>query len=299
MKTALVTGGTGFIGKHLIPSLESSGYKVYVKSRTPELFKNDFFFRNVEFYSDYEDIDSVNLVVNLCGENLANKRWTTNQKRKIYNSRIEETVNLVDWMETNKTKPETFISGSAIGFYGDRGDEVLNEQSSHGDLKEFQVKLCNNWEVSAKRAASLGIRTSIIRTSVVLGEDGALPKMLAPFKLGLGGQLGTGNQWFSWIHIEDQVKAIMHIIENKDLFGIYNLSSPNPVTNAQLTQALSKKLNKKANFKVPAFALKARLGEFAHLLLTGQKVIPEALEASGFKFDYPNIKAALDNLIES
>ncbi len=299
MQKALITGGTGFIGRHLIPLLEADGYKVIIKSRTPEKFKQDFYFRNVDFHQDLEQIPNVNLVINLCGENLANKRWSLKQKRKIYTSRIEETIKLVDWMAIHESKPATFISSSAIGYYGDRKDEVITEKSEHGSNKEFQVKLCNNWELSAKRAASLGIRTSIIRTGVVLGEAGALPKMLSPFKLGIGGQLGTGKQWFSWIHIDDQINAIMHLIKNKNLFGVYNLTAPNPVTNLRLTQSIANKLNKKASLKVPAIALKLRLGGFAELLLTGQKVLPEALEASGFQFKYPTIDLALEDLIET
>ncbi|NVJ67187.1 MAG: TIGR01777 family protein [Gammaproteobacteria bacterium] len=298
MEKVLITGGTGFIGRHLIPALEQSGYKVLVKSRTPEKFKDDFFFRNVDFYWDFDETPPADAVVNLCGENLANKRWTVKQKRKIYTSRIEETIKLVDWIDKQEEKPHTFISGSAIGFYGSRGDEILNEKSEHGDLKEFQVKLCNNWELSAKRAASMGIRTSIIRTGVVLGDDGALSKMLTPFKLGLGGKLGTGKQWFSWIHIQDQVSAMMHILKDPNLFGLYNLTAPNPVTNAELTQKLASKLGKKASLNVPAFALKLRLGEFANLLLTGQKVLPEALQHSGFEFQYPTLDAALEDLID-
>ncbi len=298
MQTVLLTGGTGFIGRHLIPVLEQNGFKVLVKSRTPDKFKEDFFFRNVNFYWDLDETPSVDVVINLSGESLANKRWTVKQKRKIYTSRIEETIKLVDWMDKQEQKPHTFVSSSAIGFYGSRGDQELDEKAEHGDLKEFQVKLCNNWELSAKRAANLGIRTSIIRTGVVLGDDGALPKILGPFKLGLGGKLGTGKQWFSWIHIQDQVEAIMHILKNTSLFGIYNLTAPNPVTNSHLTQAIANKLNKKAKLTIPAFALKARLGEFANLLLTGQKVMPEALLHSGFEFKYPTLESALDDLID-
>lgn len=298
MEKVLITGGTGFIGRNLVPELEKAGYKVLIKSRTPEKFKEDFFFRNVDFSWDLDETPAADIVINLCGENLANKRWTVKQKRQIYTSRIEETIKLVDWMDKQEQKPHTLISGSAIGFYGSRGDEKLDEQSVHGDLKEFQVKLCNNWELSAKRAAAMGIRTSIIRTGVVLGDEGALPKMLAPFKLGLGGKLGSGKQWFSWIHIQDQVNAIMHILKNSNLFGIYNLTAPNPVTNSELTKSLASKLNKKANLTVPALALKLRLGEFSHLLLTGQKVMPEALQQSGFEFEYPTLELALDSLIE-
>lgn len=299
MEQVLITGGTGFIGRHLIPLLEHNGYKVLIKSRTPEKYQKDFFFRNVDFFWDFDAIPSVNLVINLCGENLSKKRWSIKQKQEIYTSRINETIKLVDWMEKQEHKPHTFISGSAIGYYGNRKDEVLTEHSTHGNLEEFQVKLCHNWELSAKRAATMGIRTSIIRTGVVLGDDGALPQMLTPFKLGIGGQLGTGKQWFSWIHIQDQINAIMHLIKNKNIFGTYNLTAPYPVTNLGLTQAFASRLGKKANLKIPAFALKLRLGEFSHLLLTGQKVLPEALEASGFRFEYPTIDLALENLIKT
>ncbi|MRX26577.1 TIGR01777 family protein [Kangiella sp. HZ709] len=297
-KKALITGGTGFIGRNLISHLERSSFDVWIKSRNPEQYKEEFFFRSTNLCSSLEEVPEVDLVINLCGENLANKRWTVNQKRKIYQSRIDQTNELVEWMATSEVRPKAFISGSAIGFYGDRKDEIITESSQAGK-NEFQVKLCQKWEQAAQKAEELGIRSCYIRTGVVLGDDGALPKMLTPFKFGVGGKLGTGNQWFSWIHIQDQVRGIMHLVNNEALSGVFNLTSPNPVTNKQLTDDIANKLSKKAPFTVPGFALKLAVGQFSDLLLTGQKVIPQALQDSGFEFKFPTLTEALNDLVNS
>lgn len=297
MKKALITGGTGFIGRHLIPQLEQDGYQVIIKTRTPEKYQQDFFFRDSKFIKDLEEVESANIVINLAGENLAGKRWSKKQKKVIYNSRVTITNDLVKWMAKLEKKPEVFISSSAIGFYGARKDEEITEQSAAGAEEEFQSKLCRDWEFIANQALKYDIRTAIIRTGVVLGDDGALPTMLKPFKIGLGGRLGTGKQWFSWIHIKDHVNAMLHLIRSSNLSGAYNLTSPNPVTNATLTQNIADHLGKKVGLAVPAFALKASVGEFSELLLTGQKVIPEALLESGFQFDFPEISDALADLV--
>lgn len=297
MKTALITGGTGFIGRHLIPQLEQNGYQVIVKTRSAEKYQQDFFFRDSQFIEELEEVESANIVINLAGENLAGKRWSKNQKKIIYNSRVTTTYDLVKWMSKLKQKPEVFISSSAIGFYGNRKDEEVTEQSPAGAKNEFQSKLCRDWELVANQALKLDIRTAIIRTGVVLGDGGMLPTMLKPFKIGLGGKLGSGKQWVSWIHIKDHVNAILHLIKHPNLSGTYNLTSPNPVTNATLTQNIADHLGKSVGLAIPVFALKASLGEFSDLLLTGQKVMPEALLESGFRFDFPEIKDALIDLV--
>lgn len=297
MKTALITGGTGFIGRHLIPQLEQNGYQVIVKTRSAEKYQQDFFFRDSQFIEELEEVESANIVINLAGENLAGKRWSKNQKKIIYNSRVTITNDLVKWMSKLEQKPEVFISSSAIGFYGDRKDEEVTEQSPAGAKNEFQSKLCRDWEFIANQALKFDIRTAIIRTGVVLGDDGMLPSMLKPFKIGLGGKLGSGKQWVSWIHIKDHVNAILHLIKQPNLSGAYNLTSPNPVTNATLTQNIADHLGKNVGLAIPVFALKASLGEFSDLLLTGQKVIPEALLESGFRFDFPEINDALIDLV--
>ncbi|NVK21111.1 MAG: TIGR01777 family protein [Kangiellaceae bacterium] len=297
MQSVLITGGTGFIGRNLIPLLQKDNYKITVLSRNPALYQQDFFFQHIDFINDLSQLNSVDIVINLVGENLSNKRWSKEFKNTIKQSRIENTIKLVDWMQSLEKTPHTFISGSAIGFYGVRGNEDITENSDAGYAKEFQVRLCQDWEASALRAQKYGIRTCIIRTGVVLGNDGALPKMLLPFKLGLGGKLGNGQQYFSWIHIQDHIAAIKHLINNNSLSGAFNLTAPNPVTNEQLTKTLGKIINRPTFANMPAFALKVIMGEMAEILLTGQKVIPKKLQQSGFEFRFTDLEEALKDII--
>lgn len=296
MQQALITGGTGFIGRNLIPLLQQK-YQVTVLSRTPEKFQDDYFYKDIKLVDDLSKIESADLVINLAGENLANKRWNTVYKHVIKHSRIGGTIQLVDWMDKLEKKPDTFISGSAIGYYGGRDNEELTESSAAGNPQEFQVDLCLNWEASALRAAEYGIRTCIIRTGVVLGDQGALQKMLVPFKFGLGGKLGGGQQYFSWIHIQDHINAVMHILNNPKLSGAFNLTAPHPVTNLELTQALGKVLNRPTFASMPSFALKVIMGEMADMLLSGQRVMPQKLLNSGFRYQHPELKETLVDLL--
>ena len=297
MQTVLITGGTGFIGKNLLPLLQKNNYNIIILTRNPEKYTDDFFFKHVEFISDLNALSSADIVINLAGENLSNKRWSQSFKQKIFESRVASTIKLIDWITACEKKPHTFISGSAIGYYGSRADEVLTEQSAAGDNDEFQVALCQNWELSAIRAEQSGVRTCLIRTGVVLGNEGALQQILPPFKFGLGGKLGSGKQYFSWIHIHDQVNAIMHLINNPKLEGVFNLTSPNPVTNMQLTKTIGSVLKRPTFASMPGFALKLIMGEMANILLTGQQVIPQKLVESGFEFRYPDLQSALEDLV--
>ncbi len=297
MQSVIITGGTGFIGRNLIPLLQKANYQITVLSRTPEKYKQDSFYKNINLINQLSQVDKADLVINLTGENLSNRRWSQKFKHKIQQSRIQTTRKLVDWMQQLEQKPQTFISGSAIGYYGARGDEVLNEGSKAGNEHEFQVRLCKNWEASAQKAVSLGIRSCIIRTGIVLGNQGALQQMLTPFKFGLGGKLGSGKQFFSWIHIQDQVNAIMHLVQQQHLTGVFNLTAPNPVTNQQLTKTLGKILKRPTFASMPSIALKIIMGEMADILLTGQRVIPDKLLGSGFNFHFSELDQALENLV--
>lgn len=298
METVLITGGTGFIGRNLIPLLQRDNYKIIVLSRTPSKYQDDFYFKHVELVRDLAEVKHANIVINLAGANLSAKRWTNQYKQEIVTSRLSLTSNLIDWMSNLEHKPHTLISGSAIGFYGPRGNETLDEGSTSGCASEFQVRLCTQWEDAAYRAESLGVRVCCIRTGVVLGDEGALSQMLLPFKLGLGGKLGSGNQYFSWIHIQDHVRAVKHLIDNDSLTGSFNLTAPNPVTNETLTKTLGKVLGRPTFMTVPGFALKLVMGEMAQILLTGQRVVPHKLEESGFKFNYPELEQALTKILK-
>lgn len=294
----LITGGTGFIGRNLIPLLQKNNYKVIVLSRTPDKYQDDFFFKDVEMVKDLSEVKHAEIVINLAGANLSAKRWSDKYKQEVVNSRLKLTENLIAWMALLERKPHTLISGSAVGYYGPRGNETLDEDSTSGNASEFQVRLCSQWEDAAYRAEGLGVRVCCIRTGVVLGDEGALQQMLVPFKLGLGGKLGSGNQYFSWIHIRDHVRAVQHLIDNDSLTGSINLTAPNPVTNEALTKTLGKVLRRPTFMAVPGFALKLAMGEMAHILLTGQRVLPKKLQESGFKFEYPELKQALIQILK-
>ena len=297
MPHILITGGTGFIGRNLIPLLKEKSYEITVLTRSPDKYTAFPIFNNVTLTSSLSAVTPVDIVLNLAGANLSAKRWSDSYKKEIVESRLNLTENLIAWLQGQSHKPHTFISGSAIGFYGARGNEILDEDSTSGSASEFQVRLCTRWEDAAYRAESLGIRVCCIRTGVVLGDEGALQKMLPPFKFGLGGKLGTGNQYFSWIHIDDHIKAVIHLIENQNLSGAFNLTAPHPVTNERLTKVMGKALKRPTFATMPGFALKIIVGEMAAMLLTGQRVHPKKLEESGFTFEYPTIDEALEDLI--
>ena len=297
MAHVLITGGTGFIGRNLIPLLKDKSYQITVLTRSPEKYRAYPIFNDVKLTSSLSDVSPVDIVINLAGANLAAKRWSDSYKQEIVESRLNLTENLIEWLKGQSQKPHTLISGSAIGYYGARGNEELDEESTSGSASEFQVRLCSRWEDTAHKAESLGIRVCCIRTGVVLGNEGALKKMLPPFKFGLGGKLGDGNQYFSWIHIQDHINAVMHLIEHQELRGVFNLTAPNPVTNERLTKALGKTLNRPTFATMPAFALKIIVGEMATMLLTGQRVFPKKLVKSGFIFKYSTIDEALEDLL--
>ena len=297
MAHVLITGGTGFIGRNLIPLLKDKSYQITVLTRSPEKYRAYPIFNDVKLTSSLSDVSPVDIVINLAGANLAAKRWSDSYKQEIVESRLNLTENLIEWLKGQSQKPHTLISGSAIGYYGARGNEELDEESTSGSASEFQVRLCSRWEDTAHKAESLGIRVCCIRTGVVLGNEGALKKMLPPFKFGLGGKLGDGNQYFSWIHIQDHINAVMHLIEHQELHGVFNLTAPNPVTNERLTKALGKTLNRPTFATMPAFVLEIIVGEMATMLLTGQRVFPKKLVKSGFNFKYSTIDEAFEDLL--
>jgi uncharacterized protein (TIGR01777 family) len=298
-KKILITGATGFIGKKLAKSLQEKGFELLIHTRN-RANAQKIFGEKVNITSDFESIKNnakIDAIINLAGENIGNKKWTDSQKRELKNSRINTTVGLVKLIERLNEKPKTFISASAIGYYGSRGDEVLNENSA--PKNEFTNQLCTEWEKAANRAKKYDVRTCITRFGVVLGKDGgALAKMLPPFKLGLGGKIGSGAQYFSWVHIDDVVSAINFLLKKDTLSGEFNVTAPNPVTNIELTKSLGTILKRPTLLPLPAFVIKTIFGEMGEtLLLKGQRVIPENLKEAGYKFKYKNIDDALNEIL--
>ncbi|CBA15342.1 TIGR01777 family oxidoreductase [Xanthomonas albilineans] len=291
----LVTGGTGFIGRALCPVLVQAGHRVSVLSR--DLLRAARVLPEVHALDDLHRVASADAVINLAGEPLSDGRWNAIRKRRFRTSRIGTTRALVDWMERldPTQRPSCLISGSAIGYYGDRRDDVLDEHAGPGE--DFSAQLCRDWEAEALRAQTLGVRTSLVRTGVVLGHDGgALARMLPPFKLGLGGRMGEGRQWMSWIHRDDHVALLLWLLQHGGE-GAYNGSAPAPATNANFARQLAAALHRPALLPMPASALRLAFGEMAELLLSSQRVLPTRAQQEGYVFRYPQLDAALRALL--
>jgi hypothetical protein len=298
MKKILITGGTGFIGKALIASLLAEGYEVTVLSRDINSVESicGVGVKAINSLDALKPEDIYQIVINLAGAPIFDARWSDARKQIIRDSRINLTQQLVSGLAKMSTKPELLISGSAIGYYGDHGATILTEHS--GVKEDFSQQLCADWENEAKKAEQFGIRVCLIRTGLVLGEEGGLlQRMLLPFKWCLGGRLGTGQQWMSWIHREDWIAIALKMIIDATMSGAYNATAPNPVTNSQFTKALADALNRPALLPVPAWLLKKLLGEMSELVLGSQRVFPERLLAAGFKFKYATLSSALTPLL--
>jgi uncharacterized protein (TIGR01777 family) len=297
MKVA-VTGGTGFLGRPLIGELIRQGHEVTVLARDPEAAKRSMGNVSVERFDAAAPGNAVSLagqqaVVHLAGEPIG-KRWTEEQKVRVIRSRTEGTSAIVSAAMEAKTV-KVLLSGSAIGYYGPHGDEVLTEVSPPGN--DFLARVCVAWEAATAPAREAGIRTVNVRTGIVLHpEGGALSRMLAPFRLGVGGRLGTGTQYMSWIDRSDWVSLCAHCLNSPVLQGPVNFTAPHPVTNREFTRGLGDALHRPTPFPAPAFALKLALGEMAVMLLEGQRVLPERALATGFRFRFPTLGEALGNL---
>lgn len=296
-----ITGATGLIGSAFIQSLNKNA-TVTVLTRNVEKAKRTLqgtlcSIDYVDSLSSLTHLNDVDCVVNLAGEPIADKRWTNSQKHHIQQSRWSTTSALVSLMSASSTPPSVFISGSAIGFYGRQGQEPITE-NEHKVHKEFSHSLCSTWESIAYGAQSESTRVCLLRTGIVLATGkGALGKMTLPFKLGLGGRIGSGEQGMSWIHIDDMVKGIHFLISQPPLHGPFNFTAPQPESNSTFVKTLAHTLNRPAIFPMPSAVLALLMGESADLLLTGQYVLPEKLQQAGFVFSYPSLKGALNNLL--
>jgi uncharacterized protein (TIGR01777 family) len=298
MARVLVSGASGLIGSALVPALKTSGAQV-VRLVRPNAAKKAQPSEEEESVAwdpalplAAEAVSGFDSVIHLAGETIMG-RWTDAKKAKIRNSRVTSTINLARALAQAANKPKVFVCASAIGYYGNRGDEILREDSAPG--AGFLPEVCRQWEAAAKTAFDAGIRTASLRTGVVLSaKGGALAAMLTPFKFGLGGRIGNGRQWMSWIDLQDMVGAILHILKTDLLQGPVNMVAPRPVTNAEFTKTLARVLRRPAIFPVPAFAAKLAFGEMAEELLLGsQRVEPAKLIASGYPFRFRELKASL------
>lgn len=274
MKVA-VTGATGLIGRHLLTTLVAEGHEALAIPRRAPAPLSD-------------------AVVHLAGEPVA-QRWTAESRARIRDSRVEGTRRLVESLSKLPQPPNVLVCASAIGYYGDRGDETLIEQSSPGH--DFLAQVCTAWEKEAAAAEALGVRVVRLRIGVVLARDGgALASMLPPFRFGVGGKLASGRQWMSWIHIDDVTGLIAHAL-NAPISGAMNATAPEPVRNSEFTEVLARVLHRPAIFPVPAFVLRLAFGEMSEILLAGQRVLPKAAEAAGYRFQFTSLQPALADVL--
>jgi hypothetical protein len=290
----VVTGASGLIGRRLLKVLASDGHTLQVHSRHAgtnlPLGVRLSVWDAARGEPPADSLQDVDAVIHLAGEPVA-QRWTAPARQAIRESRVTGTRNLVQALAKLPRKPQVLVCSSAVGYYGSRGDEVLTESSPPGD--DFLAKLCVDWEKEAQAAEACGIRVVRIRTGLVLdARGGALPRMLPPFRMGLGGKLGSGKHWMSWIHLDD-LASLFQFALAKPVSGPLNGVAPNPVINAEFTRALAAAVHRPAIFPMPAFALRLLFGEMSQILLSSQRALPEAAEAAGFRFRYPELAPAL------
>lgn len=301
----LITGATGFVGAALTKKLLSEGHELHILTRNLEKLPGEFIDPRIKSFqwSDttqappLESISGITGVINLMGENIAAKRWSDDQKKKLRTSRIDSTVSLTTLLDQHLTSPlEFFISASAVGIYPVNLADCLNEESKTGH--NFLAELCKDWEAAAYTLQKVK-RTVIVRTGVVLEKHGgALAKMLPPFQLGLGGPIGDGNHFMSWIHLDDLINLYTKVVQDSSMSGAYNACAPHPTDNFHFTKAMGQALNRPTIFPVPATALKLAFGEMSSVILDSQKIVSKRLPEAGFSFKYETIGFALNKIFE-
>lgn len=304
MKKIIITGATGLIGQQLTIKLTDMGYKITIFTRNPDNAQKKLpnVHKVVKWEYDYVDewlheLESVDAVIHLAGANLSTKRWNKEYKKLLYDSRIISTKKLIEAIKTVERKPKVFITASAIGYYGNRSDEILTEESEPG--KDFLANLCNDWEKEAKNVEQFGVRSVQIRTGLALSRnEGALKQMLPAFKYFIGGPLGNGKQWYSWLHIEDIVNVYVKALESEILSGPINAVSPNPVTMKKFAKILGDVLHRPSFFSVPKIILLLVIGQVAEVVTSSQRVVPEKLLNSSFKFKFEKLEDALRDILK-
>lgn len=294
-----ITGGSGFVGRHLSEYLLEKGCKVVATGRSQTIKgishpNYRYLSADTSIPGDWqEELPQMDAVVNLAGVNIFNY-WTKGYKQSIYDSRIQTTRNIVDALPEGKGI--SLISTSALGFYGDRGDDLLKESEPVGS--DFLAKVCRDWETEALKARTKGSKVAIARFAVVLDKHGgALKMMLPPFRLFVGGPLGSGNQWFPWIHLQDLIQALWFLLEQEDPSGTYNFCAPTPITNREMSRSIGRALHRPSIFRVPAFAIRMVIGELGSMVLFSQRGEPQNLLKAGFNFGYPTFESALNEIV--
>jgi len=294
----LLTGGSGLIGRALCRHWLAAGHRLTVWSRTPERIPAlcGSAVRGIAELREL-DRDVPDAVVNLAGAPIADRPWTRKRKALLWASRIQLTEQLLAWLEALPQRPQVLLSGSAVGWYGDGGERELDEQ--HSPVSEdFASQLCGAWEETALRAEALGLRVVLLRTGLVLAADGGfLQRLLPPFRLGLGGPIGSGRQWMPWIHLQDEIALIDFLLHHPQARGPYNACAPQPVRNKAFAQALGRVLHRPAFLPLPGLLLRVGLGELSVLLLGGQRAVPRRLLEAGFRFSFTDLDSALDDLL--
>ncbi|MGE7843348.1 TIGR01777 family oxidoreductase [Lysinibacillus sp. NPDC093712] len=296
----VIAGGTGFVGKELTKLLQEQGHELFVLSRSNSKYENGIHY--VQWLKDgarpEKELDEdINAVVNLAGVSLNDGRWTKKQKKAIYTSRMDATLEIVRIIEQFKEKPNVLVNASAVGIYPPSAVATYSENATDY-AKDFLGWTVHDWERHAKRAEKLGVRVALARFGVILGRDnGALPSMLLPYKLHIGGTIGTGEQWLSWIHVEDVARAIYFAITNSSINGPFNVTAPHPTRMKEFGQTIAQVMGRRHWMPVPSFAMRLALGEQSMLVLEGQHVIPTVLETQNFEFKYPYLKEALEILL--
>jgi uncharacterized protein len=294
----LMTGTSGLIGSHLLSCFKERGHEVVRVVRHESQLSDDTILWDPKHRElRLEEFEGFDVVVNLAGENISSGRWTDEKKQKIRDSRVIGTHMLAELLVRLQNPPQLFISASAVGFYGDRGEERLTETSPEGE--GFLSEVCQKWEEATLPAKNAGIRVVNLRFGIVLAsEGGALARMLLPFKMGLGGVIGTGKQYMSWIAIDDLVGIVLHVMNDPSIQGPVNTVSPDPVTNYTFTKVLGRVLSRPTIFPLPAFIARLILGEMAdELLLSSVRAVPEVLHKTGYSFLYPDLKSALRHVL--
>jgi uncharacterized protein (TIGR01777 family) len=302
MKVA-ITGATGFVGSRLVERLQAQGHQPLILTRNRASADRAFPTLEIVAYTPTESgswqqaIAGCDAVVHLAGEPIAESRWTPERKQEILKSRQLSTQKIVEAIAQANPKPTVLVNASAIGYYGTSETATFDETSPAGN--DFLAEVCQAWEAEAQKVKDAGVRLVILRLGIVLGDGGALAKMTPPFKVFAGGPIGTGRQWFSWIHRDDLVNLILEALSRQDIEGVFNATAPNPVRMTELCQTIGETLNRPSWLPVPSFALEALLGEGAKVVLEGQQVLPKRTTSYGFKYRYPTVKQALAEILAS